>query len=254
MISWAHDAPAMAAAFLGSSVEAIEALTIVLAAGIVRGWRPALLGAGAAVLVLAAIIAVFGPALAAIPVNWLQLAIGVLLLLFGLRWLRKAMLRSAGIIPLHDEDAAYRSHTGALSRDTSGSRRWDPVAFVAAFKAVLLEGIEVVVIVLGVGAVGGMLVPASIGALSACLLVVAAGVIVHRPLARVPENSLKLCVGIIMAAFGLYWFGEGLGLKWPFADAAIIGLAGILSATAWLGIRFVREPIERLEATPKEIS
>ena len=191
---------------------------------------------------LAALVAVFGSALGSVPIALLQLVVGTLLLLFGIRWLRKAMLRSAGVIDLHDEEATYQKEVLALGGHSAnlplGSRaQWDTIAIVTAFKAVTLEGVEVIVIVIGLGSVRGLLVPASLGALAACLLVVAAGLVLHRPLARVPENALKFVVGILMTAFGLFWFGEGVGLQWPFADAAILGLMAILAVTSWLGVR-----------------
>jgi len=241
MIGPIHAWSTIASAFLASSVEAVEALTVVLAVGVVRGWRSALLGTVGALGLLAALVAVFGLALASIPVAMLQLVVGTLLLLFGIRWLRKAMLRSAGVIDLHDEEALYQSQVHALSGNSAGvppnSRaRWDPIAVVTAFKAVTLEGFEVIVIVIALGAVQGLLVAASLGAFAACLLVVGAGLVLYRPLARVPENSLKFVVGILMTAFGLFWFGEGVGLQWPYADAAILGLMAILVAASWLGI------------------
>jgi uncharacterized membrane protein len=233
--------PPLAAAFLGSSVEAVEAMTIVLAVGTVRGWRPALLGTAAGLLTLAAIIAIFGPAIASVPIEYLQIAVGTLLLLFGIRWLRKAILRSAGVIGLHDEDAAYARETRTLSAGAPASRNQrDWIAIITAYKAVVLEGVEVVAIVIGVGAAGNMLVPASIGAFAACLLVVAAGAVLHRPLSRVPENSLKFVVGIMISAFGLFWFGEGIGIAWPFEDAAILGLMVILLAVSSAGITLAR--------------
>ena len=238
MAEWMHSASYVFAAFLGSSVEAIEALTIVLAVGTVRGWRPALAGAAGGGLALALIVLLFGRAIASIPIGILQVVIGALLLLFGIRWLRKAILRSAGVIALHDEDGAFSRQTQALS---SGIRRgWDVVAIATAFKAVVLEGIEVVVIVIGVGAVGHMLVPASIGALGACLLVIVAGVLLRRPLARVPENALKLAVGILISAFGLFWFGEGIGVAWPYHDLAILGLAGALLLLSRISVSLAR--------------
>jgi Ca2+/H+ antiporter, TMEM165/GDT1 family len=245
MISSIHAWSTIASAFLASSVEAVEALTVVLAVGVVRGWRSALLGTMAALALLAAMVAIFGPALGSVPLALLQLVVGTLLLLFGIRWLRKAMLRWAGVIDLHDEGAIYRQQVHALSGDSTsplpGSRTmWDAIAIVTAFKAVTLEGLEVIVIVIALGAVHGLLVPASLGALAACLLVVAAGLALRRPLARVPENSLKFAVGILMTAFGLFWFGEGVGLQWPYADAAILGLMAILAIASWLGIRIAR--------------
>jgi uncharacterized membrane protein len=240
MIDWMHSGPSVAAAFIGSSVEAIEALTIVLAVGTVRGWRSALMGTAVGLALLAAIVLTFGPAIALVPIDVLRIVVGTLLLLFGFRWLRKAILRSAGVIALHDEDAAFTKETQALHLEPSSRRRWDPVAIITAFKAVVLEGIEVVVIVIGVGAVGNMLIPASLGALMACLLVVAVGAMLHRPLSRIPENSLKFTVGILISAFGMYWFGEGIGVSWPYRDAAIIGIAAILLLVSRLAVGLAR--------------
>jgi len=235
-----HAWSTIASAFLASSVEAVEALTVVLAVGVVRGWRSALLGTMAALGLLAALVAAFGLALGSVPVTLLQLVVGTLLLLFGLRWLRKAMLRAAGVVARHDEEAAYESEVRALRGGPVhllAHTRWDLVAIVTAFKAVTLEGVEVIVIVIGLGAVQGLLVAASVGALAACLLVVAAGLLLHRPLARVPENSLKFVVGIVMTAFGLFWFGEGIGSHWPSDDGAILVLIAILAAASSLGTR-----------------
>jgi uncharacterized membrane protein len=240
MLDWIQGGPQLAAAFLGSSVEAVEAMTIVLAAGVVRGWRPALAGTAAGLVTLAAIIAVFGSAIAAVPIEALQIVVGALLLLFGIRWLRKALLRSAGVIALRDEAALYDEETRALDAASAPAGRWDPVAMITAYKAIVLEGTEVVVIVIGVGAVGGMLVPASIGALAACALVVIAGLLLHRPLARVPENSLKYVVGVMMTAFGLFWFGEGIGIEWPYADASILALIAVLFTVSTIGVRLAR--------------
>ena len=255
MIGSIHAWSTVASAFLASSVEAVEALTVVLAVGVVRGWRSALLGTVAALGLLAALVAVFGSALGSVPIALLQLVVGTLLLLFGIRWLRKAMLRSAGVIALRDEDATYQKEVIALGRNSASPHlnsraKWDPIAIVTAFKAVTLEGVEVIVIVIGLGAVRGLIVPASLGALAACLVVVAAGFILRRPLARVPENSLKLVVGILMSAFGLFWFGEGVGLRWPYADAAILGLMAILAAASWLGIKVA----SRVGATGKRVA
>jgi Ca2+/H+ antiporter, TMEM165/GDT1 family len=227
-----HVGPAVTAAFLGSLVEFAEALTIVLAVGTVRGFRPALLGAGTGMAVLVLLIVLAGPALTAIPVSWLQVTVGLLLLLFGLRWLRKAVLRGAGIIPLHDEMKAFakESETMAAAAPPGTVRWWDTIAVAATFKAMLLEGLEVVFIVLAVGATGRMLVPASIGAAAAAILIMFAGLMLHRPLARVPENTLKWAVGILLSAFGAFWTGEGLGFRWPGEDLAILALAAVLLA------------------------
>src|SRR5260221_2591293 len=203
---------AVLAAFLSSLVEAVEALTIVLSVATVRGWRPAGLGALAGVATLALIVLLLGPFLDRVPLHALQLAIGVLLLLFGMRWLRKAILRAAGVIPLHDEAAIFAAETAALRAHT---RRLDWLAGLASYKAMLLEGLEVVFVVIAVGAGRGLIVPASIGALAACALVAAVGVAVRRPLARVPENTLKFAVGVMLSAFGIFWTGKGLGVRWP---------------------------------------
>jgi uncharacterized membrane protein len=241
MIDLVHVGPPMAAAFLASTVEAVEAATVVLAAGVVRGWRSSLSGALAALAALAVIVAVFGKAIAAVPIGVLQVVVGALLLLFGIRWLRKAMLRSAGVIDLRDEAALYDREREALGGATAANaRRWDTIAALTAFKAVLLEGIEVIVIVIGIGAAGNNLVPAAGGAIAACIAVAVAAALLNRPLSRVPENALKYVVGIMVSAFGLFWFGEGIGLHWPYGDWAILGLMATLLAASWIGIRAAR--------------
>jgi Ca2+/H+ antiporter, TMEM165/GDT1 family len=212
--------PAISAAFLASVVEAVEAFTIVLAVGTVRGWRPAVLGTVAGVAVLTLLVVALGPAIGQIPLQALQVVIGVLLLLFGLRWLRKAILRSAGIVGLHDEAAIFAAASGKLeSQRRAVSGLW--IAGATAFKAVLLEGLEVVFIVIAIGAGNGLLLPASLGAAAACGLVLVIGVLLHRPLARVPENILKFGVGVMLSAFGVFWTGEGLGVAWAGSDWAL---------------------------------
>jgi uncharacterized membrane protein len=233
MIDWTHVGPSVLAAFLASLVEFVEALTVVLAVGTVRGWRSALVGAGLALLTLAILVIALGPALARIPLATVQLVVGTLLLLFGLRWLRKAILRAAGIIALHDETAAYAAEMDLLSHSPRHFLAgWDTVAVTASFKIVMLEGIEVVFIVIAIGAVSGLLVPAGIGAGAALLLVVALGVVLHRPLARIPENTLKFLVGVLLSAFGAFWVGEGAGLAWPGADWSILVLIAAFLALA----------------------
>ncbi len=233
MIDWVHAGPSVLAAFLASLVEFVEALTVVLAVGTVRGWRPALAGAGLALVTLTILVIALGPPLVRIPLATVQLVVGTLLLLFGLRWLRKAILRAAGIIAPHDETAAYAAEADLLSHSP---RRllagWDTVAVTASFKIVMLEGIEVVFIVIAIGAVGGLLVPAGVGAAGALLLVVALGVALHRPLAHIPENMLKFLVGVLLSAFGAFWVGEGAGLDWPGADWSILALIAAFLALA----------------------
>ena len=233
----------MTTAFLASLVEAVEALTIVLAVATVRGWRPAGLGAFAGLLVLALIVVALGPLLDRVPLHLLQLAIGILLLLFGMRWLRKAILRSAGVIPLHDELTTFAAETAELREQARRNEtRLDWLAALASFKAVLLEGLEVVFIVIALSAGRGMLVPASAGAVAACLLVAGVGFVVHRPLARVPENTLKFAVGVMLSAFGIFWTGEGLGVAWPGADLAIVGFAVLFLIVGLASVAFVLRP------------
>ena len=227
-----HAGSAVTAAFLASLVEAVEALTIVLAVAIVRGLRPALLGAIAGLAVLALIIVALGPLLDRVPLNVLQIAIGILLLLFGMRWLRKAILRAARIIPLHDESTAFAKEQAELREQVQRhEQRLDWIAGVASFKAVLLEGLEVVFIVIALSAGRGVLLPVSAAAFAACLLVAVCGVLVHRPLTRVPENALKFAVGVMLSAFGLFWTGEGLGVDWPGGDLAILAFIALFLGT-----------------------
>lgn len=234
VVDWVHAWPTVLAAFLASIVEFVEALTVVLAVGAVRGWRSALTGTAAALAVLLAAVVLFGPLLTRIPLKDVQLVVGGLLLLFGLRWLRKAILRTAGVIPIHDEVAAYARETVDLRSAGPAGGRWDAVAVTTAFKITVLEGLEVVFIVIAVGAGGvGLLVPAGVGALAALLLVVALGIVLHRPLSMIPENTLKFSVGVLLAAFGTFWVGEGIGLDWPGADWSVLALTfGFLAVAA----------------------
>ncbi len=244
--TWTTVGPAILSSFLASTVEFVEAFTIVLAVSTVRGLRPALLGTGAGVVLLAALVLAFGPLLNRVPLSVLQLAVGVLLLLFGMRWLRKAILRAAGSIALHDESNAYAKETRLLEEaEQQHQPHLDWIAGIAAFKAVVLEGLEVVFIVIAVGAGRGLLPAASLGAAAAGLLVVVAGVAVHRPLTRVPENALKYGVGIMLSAFGVFWTGEGLGVDWPGADLAILGFVVIFLAVGITLSTFGRRAIGR---------
>lgn len=232
----------MLAAFLASLVEFAEAMTILLAVGTVRGWRSAGIGAAAGVGVLAVLVVALGPALQAIPVAELQLVVGALLLLIGTSWLWKAVRRSAGLISLHDEDAVFARQSAALR---SGAPHRPPgtldlVAIATAFKAVILEGLEVVLIVIAAGALSHTLVAASVGAAAAGMLVLLAGAALRRPLARLPENTLKFAVGVLLSAFGTFWLGEGLGFRWPAQDLALLGLAAGFWAAALLGVALVR--------------
>jgi len=234
-----------ASSFAASFVEAVEALTIVLAVGFARGWPSSLGGAGAGLAALAVIVGALGPLLANAPIHALQFAVGVLLLLFGLRWLRKAILREIGVVAKHDEEAAFVRETltlGGASREGAGI---DWIAAAASFKAVLLEGTEVAFIVLAVGARPGMLAPAIIGALVASIAVALIGAAVRRPLSRVPENTLKFAVGVMLSAFGVFWTGESLGVEWPGADLALVGLAAMFLAVSAALVALMRPKLAR---------
>jgi uncharacterized membrane protein len=221
-------------------VEAVEALTIVLAVGTTRSWRSSFYGVGAAIGVLAVLVAGQGPAQTSLPQNVLRVVVGGLLLVFGLQWLRKAVLRAAGLKALHDEQEAFESETAAArsaqERSVAGI---DAYAFLMAFKGVLLEGLEVAVIVLTFGANQHRIGLAAAAAGVAVALVVLAGIAVRAPLARVPENAMKFAVGVMLSSFGMFWGAEGAGASWPGGDAALLviipGLALVsLGMAAWL--------------------
>ena len=235
--------------FLACTVEAVEALTIVLAVGSTRSWRSALYGVAAGVVALAAVVAALGPAVGSIPLGALRVAVGGLLLVFGLQWLRKAVLRAAGLKALHDEPAifareAQRARSAGVSRVwgsglVSGARSIDGYAFTIAFKGVLLEGLEVAFIVLTFGTNQHDIGLAAAAAAVAVIVVVAAGVAVRAPLARVPENTMKFIVGVLLSSFGTFWLAEGAGAHWPGGDASLLGLIAWMAAwavglVAWL--------------------
>ena len=219
----------VASAFLASAVEMVEALTIVLAMGTTRGWRSALAGTGLAIVVLAAVVAALGPALTIVPIGDLRLVVGALLLVFGLQWLRKAILRSAGVVPLHDEEAIFereRAQARAAGRELRAGLDW--FGFVVSFKGVFLEGLEVAFIVLTFGSTQGSIPLAALGAGAAVVLVAVVGVLVRAPLAQVPENTLKYAVGAMLTTFGTFWAAEGAGAHWPGGDAALPGVLGFV--------------------------
>jgi uncharacterized membrane protein len=248
-VSWAHLGTAATAAFLASLVEFVEALTIVLAVGTTRGWRSALTGAAAGALVLVVLTLLLGPQLQRVPLTLLQLVVGILLVLFGMGWLRKAILRAAGVIELHDEAAIFALETNLLAYGTRAARaRIDRLAVVTSFKAVVLEGLEVIFIVIAAGA---DLAAAALGAALAGILVVAAGAVVRRPLARVPENTLKFVVGALLSAFGVFWIGEGLGFPWPGGDFALVALIGGFTIVALVTVEASRT-VARSSRAPRQ--
>jgi uncharacterized membrane protein len=228
-------------AFLASAVEAVEALTIVLGVGVVRGWRSTLIGVGVALAVLSGLIAVLGPALSRIPIGGLRLVVGALLLVFGLQWLRKAILRASGYKALHDEDEAFREQrdrAAAAGVERRGGLDW--YSFTVAFKGVLLEGLEVVFIVIGFGAAQGRLDVAIIGAAAAVVLVVVVGVLVRGPLERVPENTIKFAVGLLLTSFGCFWAAEGAGVEWPGDELSLLGVIAFIGVLSFALVRALR--------------
>jgi uncharacterized membrane protein len=217
-------------AFLASAVEAVEALTVVLAVGVTRGWRSSLIGAGTAALALGAVIAALGPALSLMPIDTLRVIVGTLLLVFGLQWLRKAILRAGRYKAFRDEEALYRAELAtAQAAGTTTRVGMDWYAFTLAFKGVFLEGLEVAFIVLAFGTSQGSIPLAALGAGIALVLAVVVGALVQQPLSRVPENAMKFAVGVMLATFGTFWSGEGPGMAWPGGDAALLGILVLLT-------------------------
>lgn len=231
----------IASTFLASAVEFVEALTIVLAAGISHGWRSALTGVGVAVVVLAAVVASLGPALAVIPLDALRLTVGGLLLIFGLQWLRKAILRASGFKALHDEAAIFaRELDDARHIEATAVGGLDWYAFTLSFKGVLLEGLEVAFIVLTFGTTQRNIGLAALGAGVAVVVVAAVGFAVRAPLSRVPENAMKFAVGIMLTSFGSFWSAEGAGAHWPGGDASLIGVIAVMIGASMLLVMLLR--------------
>jgi uncharacterized membrane protein len=231
------------AVFGASAVEMVEALTIVVAAGVTRGWRSALEGAAAAIVVLAIIVGAVGvPLIHYVPINGLRVVVGALLLVLGLSWLRKAILRASGLKDLHDEDAIYAATANELESapSTAAASGRDGVGFAVAFKGVFLEGTEVVLIVVGLGASQHRLGIAAGAAGAAAVLVAAIGAVVAKQLSQVPENAIKLTVGTMLTSFGLFWVGEGAGVHWPGDDLAILALVGLFALVTFVAIAYLR--------------
>ena len=230
-------------AFIASAVEMVEALTIVLASGLTRGWRSSLAGTAAAVVALAAVVTALGPALTVVPIDALRLVVGALLLLFGLQWLRKAILRTSGRKERHDEDATFaRELEQARGADRVERAGIDWYGFTLSFKGVLLEGLEVAFIVLTFGSAQGSIPLAAVGAAGAVVLVTAVGIAVRAPLARVPENAMKFSVGLMLTTFGIFWSAEGAGASWPGSDAALPAVLAFVCLVSALFVRLLRVP------------
>lgn len=227
------------AVFLASCVEMVEALTIVLAVGHTRGWRSAFEGTGVALLALTALVAAFGPALVHVPLNILRLIVGGVLLIFGMQWLRKSILRATGFKAKHDEDAIYEE-TVATLRAAGATPGRDRIAFVMAFKGVFLEGLEVVILVITLGTSAHRLGLAAVVAAIAVVLVGLCGVVVAKQLSSVPENALKMSVGVLLVTYGTFWTGEGLKVRWPGGDTMLLGLTAIYAVVTWLFVVALR--------------
>jgi uncharacterized membrane protein len=232
----------VASAFLASAVEFVEALTIVLASGITRGWRSSLIGLAAATVALAAIVAALGPALTLIPIDVLRLVVGGILLAFGLQWLRKAILRASGFKALHDEAAIFAEETAearTAAREERAGLDW--YGFTLSFKGVLLEGLEVAFIVLTFGSTQGSIPLAALGAGIALVLVAVVGVLVRAPLTRVPENTMKFAVGAMLTTFGTFWAAEGAGAHWPGDDASLPVVLAFVIALSFMSVRLLKQ-------------
>jgi uncharacterized membrane protein len=231
--------------FLACAVEAVEALTIVLAVGNTRSWPSALFGAGAAAVILGAIIAGLGTAITSLPIDELRVLIGVVLLAFGLQWLRKAILRAAGLKALHNERDAYERE---LAEARAAGRRagyLDRYSFAISLKAVLIEGLEVALIVVTFGANHRQVGVAAAAAGAAVLAVILAGFAVRAPLAQVPENTMKFAVGVMLCSFGLFWSAEGAGLRWPGGDAILFAIVPTLLAASLATVMTLRRVAAR---------
>ena len=229
------------AVFGASTVEMVEALTIVVAVGTTRGWRSALEGFAAAVVVLAVLVGVVGvPLVHYVPLSALRVVVGALLLVLGLSWLRKAILRASGHKEKHDEDAIYAEVTAGLAREPQRNGQRDGVGFAVAFKGVFLEGTEVVLIVVSLGTSQHRLGLAAVAAGAAAVIVAIVGVVVARQLSAVPENTIKTVVGVMLTSFGLFWVGEGAGVHWPGSDLFILALIGLFAVVTAVGVAWMR--------------
>ena len=237
--------------FVACAVEATEALTIVLAVGATRSWRSAMIGVGAALVALAIVTAALGPALTALPINVLRGVVGGLLLVFGLQWLRKAILRASGLKALHDEDAAFVEETELARGAGDVDDGFDGYSFLVSFKGTFLEGLEVVFIALTFGSNQRNVPVAAAAAVAAVLVVTAVGAALRAPLARVPENSLKFVVGVMLTSFGVFWGGEGVHAHWPGGDTALLVIIPVVLAFALVNVRLLRKALGGGAETPE---
>jgi uncharacterized membrane protein len=226
--------------FVACTVEAVEALTIVLAVGATRSWRSAMIGVAVALLALAAVTAALGPALTALPINVLRGVVGGLLLVFGLQWLRKSILRASGLKALHDEEAAFAEETEAARSAGVVTGDFDGYAFLVSFKGSFLEGLEVVFIALTFGSNQKDVPLAAAAAAAAVLVVCAVGLALRAPLARVPENSLKFVVGVMLTSFGMFWGGEGVHAHWPGGETALVVIIPAIALFAMATVAALR--------------
>jgi uncharacterized membrane protein len=226
--------------FIACTVEAVEALTIVLAVGATRSWRSAMIGVGVALLALAVVTAALGPALTALPINVLRAVVGGLLLIFGLQWLRKAILRASGLKALHDEEAAFTQESEMARAAGSVRPEFDGYSFLVSFKGTFLEGLEVVFIALTFGSNQKDVPLAAAAAAAAVLAVACAGIALRAPLARVPENALKFVVGVMLTSFGLFWAGEGVHARWPAGETALPVIIAVVAAFAVGAVSWLR--------------
>ena len=237
--------------FVACAVEATEALTIVLAVGATRSWRSAMIGVGTALVALAVVTAALGPALTALPINVLRGVVGGLLLVFGLQWLRKAILRASGLKALHDEDAAFAEETEAAREAGTVDAGFDGYSFLVSFKGTFLEGLEVVFIALTFGANQHNVPVAAAAALAAVLVMTAIGAALRAPLARVPENNLKFVVGVMLPSFGVFWGGEGVHAHWPGGDSALLVIIPVVLLFALANVRLLRRALDPGPRTPE---
>ena len=242
--------------FVASAVEFVEALTVVLAVGVTRQWRSTLLGAGAALVVLIALVAGLGLTIATlVPIELLRLIVGAVLIVYGLQWLTKAILRTAGARANRDELASFGRQVAILAKEPPvPASGMDWISFTVAFKGVLLEGLEVAFIVVTFGIAGSLLGPALLGAGLAAIGVLTVGIVIRRPLARLPENQLKFGVGLMLVSFGTFWAGEGVGIAWPGSDLSIVLLFVGYLVTSLLAVRAVASWLARPAQPSSQVS